>query len=118
MGLIDALQLERTACTAPSGRPACPKCRARPTVQNAVQIRSGFEYLTLRCTSYGLVYDAQVHPFEVRCSGLDGQRASATKVRPYRLLVREYYLSFHRQSHKARSRRSLGYRAPLRRIDR
>jgi hypothetical protein len=56
-------------------------------------------------------------PLKVRCSGLDRQRASAAKVRPYRLLVREGYLSFHRQSHKACSSRSLGYRAPLRRID-
>ena len=29
------------------------------TVQNVVPIRAGFEYLTLRCTSCGLVYDAQ-----------------------------------------------------------
>jgi hypothetical protein len=61
MGLIDAPPLEPAASTAPLGRPHCPKCRARPTIQNVVQIRSGFDYLTLRCTSCGLVYDAQVH---------------------------------------------------------
>jgi hypothetical protein len=66
MGLIDAPQLEGTACTPPFGRPRCPKCRARPTVQNAVQIRIGFEYLTLRCMSCGLVYDAQVHTDPLR----------------------------------------------------
>jgi hypothetical protein len=60
MGLIDAPPLEPVASTAPLGRPRCPKCRAHPTVQNVVPIRSGFEYLTLRCTSCGLVYDAQV----------------------------------------------------------
>jgi hypothetical protein len=40
---------------------ALPKCQARPTVQSVVPIRAGFEYLTLRCTSCGLVYDGQVH---------------------------------------------------------
>ena len=62
MGLIgyDAPS-EPVASTAPLGRPRCPKCQARPTVQSVVQIRAGFEYLTLRCTSCGLVYDAQVH---------------------------------------------------------
>jgi rubredoxin len=66
MGLIDAPQLEHAASTAPHGRPRCPKCRARPTVQSVVPIRSGFEYLTLRCTSCGLVYDAQVHTDPLR----------------------------------------------------
>jgi transcription elongation factor Elf1 len=66
MGLIDAPQLEHAASTAPLGRPRCPKCRARPTVQSVVPIRSGFEYLTLRCTSCGLVYDAQVHTDPLR----------------------------------------------------
>ena len=61
MGLIDASPSEPVASTAPLGRPRCPKCRARPTVQSVVEIRSGFEYLTLRCTSCALVYDAQVH---------------------------------------------------------
>jgi len=61
MGLIDASPSEPVASTAPLGRLRCPKCRARPTVQSVVEIRSGFEYLTLRCTSCALVYDAQVH---------------------------------------------------------
>jgi hypothetical protein len=38
----------------------CPRCRSRPTVQSAIELRPGVEYLTLRCTSCGLVYDAQV----------------------------------------------------------
>jgi DNA-directed RNA polymerase subunit M/transcription elongation factor TFIIS len=71
MGLIDVPQSERTACTARSGRPRCPKCRARPAVQNAVQMRSGFEYLTLRCTSCGLVYDAQMHTDPLRSDARD-----------------------------------------------
>ena len=33
---------------------------ARPTVQSVVQIRSGFEYLTPRRTSCGLVINAHV----------------------------------------------------------
>jgi rubredoxin len=39
---------------------ACPRCRSRPTVQSAVELRPGVEYLTLRCTFCGHVYDAQV----------------------------------------------------------
>ena len=57
MGFIDAPTSEPVAL----GRPRCPKCRACPTVQSVVQIRAGFEYLTLRCTSCGLVYGAQEH---------------------------------------------------------
>jgi rubredoxin len=53
--------MSEPASTARYGRPRCPKCRARPTIQNVVSIRFGFEYLTFRCTSCGLVYDAQVH---------------------------------------------------------
>jgi rubredoxin len=60
MGLIDAPPLQPVASTAPLGGRACPKCRARPTIQSAVKIRFGYEYQTLRCTSCGLVYDAQV----------------------------------------------------------
>jgi len=66
MGLIDAPPSEPVASTAPPGRPHCPKCRARPIIQSVVQIRFGFEYLTLRCTSCGLVYDAQVHTDPLR----------------------------------------------------
>jgi len=53
--------MSEPASTAPSGPPRCPKCRARPTVQSVVSIRSGFEYFTLRCTICGIVYDAQIH---------------------------------------------------------
>ena len=60
MGLIDASPSEPVASTAPVGRPRCPKCRARPTVQSVVPIRTGFEYLTLRCTICGIVYGAQL----------------------------------------------------------
>jgi hypothetical protein len=38
----------------------CPRCRSRPTVQSAIELRPGVEYLTLRCASCGLLYDAQV----------------------------------------------------------
>jgi uncharacterized Zn finger protein len=53
--------MSEPASTAPYAHPQCPKCRARPTIQSVISIRSGFEYLTLRCTSCRLVYDAQVH---------------------------------------------------------
>ena len=52
---------EPVASTASLGRQRCPKCRALATVQNVVPIRAGFEYLTLRCTSCGLVFGAQIH---------------------------------------------------------
>jgi uncharacterized Zn finger protein len=53
--------MSESASTAPYTHPQCSKCRARPTIQSVISIRSGFEYLTLRCTSCGLVYNAQVH---------------------------------------------------------
>ena len=52
---------EPVASTASLERQRCPKCRALANVQNVVPIRAGFEYLTLRCTSCGLVFDAQIH---------------------------------------------------------
>jgi rubredoxin len=80
MGLIgyDAPS-EPVASTAPLGRPRCPKCQARPTVQSVVPIRAGFEYLTLRCTSCGLVFDAQVHtdPLKSDAPGLDHLRGAS-----------------------------------------
>ena len=38
----------------------CPRCRSRAAVQSAIELRPGVEFLTLRCVSCGLVYDAQV----------------------------------------------------------
>jgi uncharacterized Zn finger protein len=38
----------------------CSRCRSRATVQSAIELRPRAEYLTLRCISCGLVYDAQV----------------------------------------------------------
>jgi hypothetical protein len=38
----------------------CPRCRSRAAVQSASELRPGVEFLTLRCFSCGLVYDAQV----------------------------------------------------------
>ncbi len=40
----------------------CPRCAAYPLVQSAIELRPGVEYLTLRCPSCLIVYDAQV-PF-------------------------------------------------------
>jgi hypothetical protein len=44
---------------APSGM-RYPRCQSRTTVQNAIELRPGVEYLTLRCISCGLIYNAQV----------------------------------------------------------
>jgi hypothetical protein len=41
-------------------RMRCPRCGARSTVQSAIKVRPGFEYLTLRCISCAIVFDAQV----------------------------------------------------------
>jgi hypothetical protein len=40
----------------------CSRCRSRPTVQSAIEFRSGVEYLTPRCASCSLLYDGQVNP--------------------------------------------------------
>jgi phage FluMu protein Com len=41
-------------------RMRCPRCRAVSTVQSAIDVRPGFQYLTLRCMSCAIVFDAQV----------------------------------------------------------
>ena len=74
--------MSEPAITAPNGPPRCPKCRSRPTVQSVVPIRSGFEYLTLRCTTCGLVYDAQMHtdPMMSNAGGwIDSELVSPSK---------------------------------------
>jgi hypothetical protein len=38
----------------------CSRCRSRAAVQSAIELRPGVKFLTLRCVSCGLVYDAQV----------------------------------------------------------
>jgi transcription elongation factor Elf1 len=68
--------------TAPSGPPRCPKCRSRPTVQSVVPIRTGFKYVTLRCTTCGLVYDAQMHTDPMMSDGggwIDSELISPSK---------------------------------------
>jgi rubredoxin len=52
--------------TTADGRVRCPRCRAGPTVQSAIELRPGVEYLTLRCSSCGVVYDAQVPSDQIR----------------------------------------------------
>ena len=41
-------------------RMRCPRCRAYPMVQSAIELRPRLQYLTLRCNSCAIVYDAQV----------------------------------------------------------
>ena len=38
----------------------CPRCGVHSNMQSAVELRPGAHYLTLRCISCGVVYDAQV----------------------------------------------------------
>jgi hypothetical protein len=40
-------------------RTRCPRCETRSTIQSAIELRPGVQYLTLRCISCGLVHDAQ-----------------------------------------------------------
>jgi hypothetical protein len=61
---------------ASTATPRRPKCRSRPTVQSVVSIRSGFEYLTLRCTICGIVYDAQMHTGPMMSDAGAGSRSS------------------------------------------
>jgi transcription elongation factor Elf1 len=41
-------------------RTRCPRCDAPSTIQSAIELRHGVQYLTLRCTLCGLVHDAQM----------------------------------------------------------
>lgn len=54
--------------TIAANRSRCPRCSARSTIQSAVELRPGVHYLTLRCISCGLVFDAQVPE---KADGLD-----------------------------------------------
>jgi hypothetical protein len=63
------------------GEAGCPKCRSRPTVQSVVPIRSGFEYLTLRCTTCGLVYDAQMPRRKLKPSKPNRDRETSSPAR-------------------------------------
>jgi transcription elongation factor Elf1 len=41
-------------------RMRCPRCEASSTILSAVDVRPGFQYLTLRCNSCATLFDAQV----------------------------------------------------------
>jgi uncharacterized Zn finger protein len=41
-------------------RMRCPRCAASSTILSAVDIRPGFQYLTLRCNACATLFDAQV----------------------------------------------------------
>jgi hypothetical protein len=43
-----------------AARPRCPKCQSRTEVRHIAAARAGFEHWTLRCTSCGLVHEAQI----------------------------------------------------------
>ena len=50
----------RGVSTVDDKRMRCPRCRARSTIQSAVELRPGVQYLTLRCITCGHVHDAQM----------------------------------------------------------
>ena|ERR1700757_1727200 len=58
-------------------RMRCPRCSARPAVQNAVELRPGIKCLTLRCISCGIVYNAQVVADPAAASHLVGRTRAA-----------------------------------------
>jgi uncharacterized Zn finger protein len=41
-------------------RMRCPRCGVSSTILSAVDVRPGFQYLTLRCNSCAILFDAQV----------------------------------------------------------
>jgi transcription elongation factor Elf1 len=41
-------------------RMRCPRCGAASIVQTAIDLRLGFQYLTLRCIRCAIVFDTQV----------------------------------------------------------
>jgi hypothetical protein len=57
----------------------CPRCRARPTVQSAVELRQGVEYLTLRCIACGLIYDAQAEAHKSSRAPSPGESRSSSR---------------------------------------
>jgi hypothetical protein len=38
----------------------CPQCRSRAAIQSTIELTPGINYLTLRCISCAVIYDAQV----------------------------------------------------------
>jgi hypothetical protein len=56
----------------------CSRCRSRATVQSAIELRPGVEYLTLRCISCGIVYDAQVPSDPTRFTTSANEKAAAS----------------------------------------
>jgi transcription elongation factor Elf1 len=65
-----------SSSTVDDRRMRCPRCCGRSTIQTGIELRPGVQYLTLRCISCGLVYDAQV-PF-----GPSSARAVIPPLRP------------------------------------
>jgi uncharacterized Zn finger protein len=60
----------RGASTVDDKRLRCPRCRARSTIQSAIDLRPGIQYLTLRCIACGVVHDAQIPSDLPRASSL------------------------------------------------
>jgi tRNA(Ile2) C34 agmatinyltransferase TiaS len=51
-------------------RPRCPRCEARMEVQYVAPGRPGFEHGTLKCTTCGLIHEAQAHADPLKSEAL------------------------------------------------
>jgi transcription elongation factor Elf1 len=60
----------------------CPRCRVRSTIQGAIDLRPGVQYLTLRCIACGVVHDAQIPSDLATASPTSLPAAVADPLRP------------------------------------
>ena len=49
-----------------AAQPRCPKCQSRTEVRHIALARAGFEHWTVRCTSCGLIHEAQIYADPMR----------------------------------------------------
>jgi transcription elongation factor Elf1 len=70
------------ASTVDDKRMRCPRCRARSTIQNTVELRPGVQYLTLRCIACGHIHDAQMPAGAPTASPMTSQPAAVEPLRP------------------------------------
>jgi uncharacterized Zn finger protein len=65
----------RTLSPRAAARPRCPKCQSRAEVQHIAAARTGFEHWTLRCTSCGLIHEAQVSVDPMKSDAVGGEHS-------------------------------------------
>jgi predicted Zn finger-like uncharacterized protein len=58
-----------------AARPRCPKCQSRMEIQHTTSARSGFEHWTVRCTTCGLIHEAQVNADPMKSDAIGWERS-------------------------------------------